>query len=232
MPASQASTIAINVLTAPGAAFSALRERPTLLVPLLLLMAGAAATTFIYMNGVDVAWLVEEQAGQNPDADAEQIAQFAELVARIPQTGLAVLFACVATLSVGIALLLQALYFKIVTWITRDQVSYKHWFSMVTWCSLPSLLASLASIVNLLTSDRSLMPREAINPLSFANLTGLDAADGGTLQQILLNMHPMTLWSLVLMILCYRCFTGRGLAASAGIVVLPTVAIAALAFIF
>jgi hypothetical protein len=228
-----ASLIAMNVLTAPNAAFPALKERPTLLVPLCLLLLAAFLTTFIYMNGVDIEWLFTSQAQGNPEITAEQaerVEQFAEFIGSIPQATLAVLFACAAVASVGIVLLLQSLYFKIVTWITRDGISYKHWFSMVAWCSLPSLLSSLASIVKLLSSDLSLMPRGAINPLSFGNLLAIEPA--GALGRLLANLDPMTLWTVALLILCYGIFTRRSLAASAGIVLLPTIALIALALVF
>jgi hypothetical protein len=101
---------------------------------------------------------------------------------------------------------------------------------MVAWCSLPSLLSSLASIVKLLSSDLSLMPREAINPLSFGNLLGIEPA--GALGRLLANLDPMTLWTVVLLILCYGIFTKRSLAVSAGIVLLPTIALIALALVF
>ena len=229
MSATDATTVGINILTAPAAAFAALKERPTVLVPLLLLLAAAAATAFLYMNGVDILWFFEQQAGQNPDVTEEQAQQFAELIGSIPQAGIAAVLACAAMISVAVLLLLQALYFKIVTWISRDGVSYKHWFSMVAWCALPTLLTSIASIVKLLTSDVSLLPREEINPLSLANLTGIDTASGGALAGLLSNLDLMTLWSLVLMVVCYKTFTGRNYAVSFGIVLLPTVALVTLA---
>ena len=223
----RASIIAVNVLAAPNTAFATLKERPTLLAPLLLLLAAAAVATFLYMNGVDIVWFFEERMQRNPDVNADQIERFNRLIENVPQVGIAVTLSGLSVLGVGFVLLLTALYYKIVTWITRDQVSYQHWFSMVCWCALPSLLSSLASIVNLLTADVSLMPQEAVNPLTFANLAGLEAADDGV-GQLLAGYDPPRIWSLVLMILCYRTFTARSLTASAGIVLVPTVLIVSL----
>lgn len=219
-----AALIAMNIFTAPNAAFAALKARPTLLVPLLLLLAAAVAATFLYMNGVDILWFFEQEMQQNPDVNADQIARFNNFIENVPQPGIAATLSCFSAIGIGVVLLLQALYFKVVTWITRDGVSYQHWFSMVAWCALPQLFTSLASIVNLLTADVSLMPREAVNPLSFANLAGLEYTDAG-IGPLLSGYDPMRIWSLVLMILCYRTFTARSLGASAGIVVLPTLAI-------
>jgi len=227
----RASVIAMNVLTAPNAAFAALKGRPTLLVPLLLLFAAAAAATFLYMNGVDIVWFMEEQMRQNPDLSEEEIGQIGRVFENIPQAASAAAFACFAVLGVAFFLLLQALYFKVVTWITRDGVSYRHWLSMVAWCALPSLLTSVASIVKLLTSDLSLMPSEAVNPLSFANLLGIDTAGTDGLGRLAAGFDPLRLWTIVLLILCYRVFTGRSLAVATAVVLLPTLAIVALTLI-
>ena len=230
MQAANASVIAMNVLTAPNVAFAALKERPSFLVPLLLLLGAAALTTFLYMNGVDLVWFFEQQAQQNPNVTEEQTAAFGRFLSRVPQAGVAVVLALLGVMSVGVLLLLQSFYLKIVTWIARDGVSYKHWFSLAAWCALPSLLTSLASVVNLLTSDLSLMPQQAVNPLSFANLAGLEySADGAG--RLLAGYDPIRIWSLVLMALCYRSFTGRPLIAAAGIVMLPTLVIVTLTLI-
>jgi hypothetical protein len=228
MQATNDSVIAMNVLTAPNLAFAALKERPTLLVPLLLLIAAAVATSFLYMNGVDIVWFFEQQMQQNPDANADQIERFNRFIENVPQVGIAATLSSFAALGVGFALLLQALYFKIVTWITRDQVSYKHWFSMVAWCALPSLLGSLASIVKLLTSDVSLMPSTAVNPLTFANLFGIDTTGAGRLVQLAANIDPMSIWTFVLLIVCYGAFTARNLAVATGVVLVPTLVFVAL----
>lgn len=227
MQSTNASVIAMNVLTAPNAAFAALQEKPTFLVPLLLLIAAAVAASFLYMNGVDIQWWSEQWLRQNPEMSEAQADRLLRLVENVPQVGIAVVAACFATLGVGAVLLVQALYFKVVTWITRDEVSYQHWFSMVCWCALPSLLTSIASIVNLLTSDVSLMPEETVNPLTFANLTGFEASDDGV-RRLLSGYDPMRIWSLALMIVGYRTFAARSLAASAGIVLLPILLLATL----
>jgi hypothetical protein len=213
--------IAAGVFTAPNAAFAALREQPTLLAPLLLLIASAIVTTFLYMSGVDIVWLFEQWLRQNPDASAEQIQRLDRLIRNIPQAGVAATLSCFAALGVGFVLMMQALYYKIISWITRDGVSYRHWFSMVAWCALPSLLSSLASIVNLLTGDAGTMPQDAVNPLSFANLAGIETTDEGV-GSLLAGYDPMQIWSLGLLIFCYRTFSSRSLATSAGIVLLPT----------
>jgi hypothetical protein len=75
------------------------------------------------------------------------------------------------------------------------------------------------------------MPQESVNPLSFANLTGLETADDSA-ARLLASYDPLRIWSLVLMVLCYRTFTARSLAASTGVVLAPTLLILSLTLLF
>ena len=63
--------------------------------------------------------------------------------------------------------------------------------------------------------------------LTFANLTGFEASDDGV-RRLLSGYDPMRIWSLALMIVGYRTFAARSLAASAGIVLLPILLLATL----
>ena len=70
--------------------------------------------------------------------------------------------------------LIQALYFKIVSAITKDGLLYKQFFALVCWSSMPILLSYLAQIVGLVISDVSLLPAtENLLRLVAAALFGL-----------------------------------------------------------
>ena len=66
MAESSSLAIAMNIFTAPSAAFAALKERPRVWLPLLLLLGGYAAVSFMYMNSVDLGWFMDAQLAQNP----------------------------------------------------------------------------------------------------------------------------------------------------------------------
>jgi hypothetical protein len=224
-----AASIAVNVFTSPSEAFRAIKDKPRVWLPLILLLAGVAAVTFIYMNGVDIQWYFERQLGANPRMTEAQAEQAAATVASLPQVGIAASASLAGTAGLVILLLLQALYLKLVGLFTKDGIRYGQWFGLIVWTSLPSLLGYLATLVNLLTNDITLLPQERINPLTFASLIGLGSIGDGTLDQIVMNMGPLTLWSLLLMMLGYRKFTSRSTAAAAAVVLAPTAIIAALA---
>lgn len=219
---SSASDIAVNIFTSPGAAFAAIREKPRFLLPLALILVLAGITTFIFMNGVDFQYMMEESVAANPDASEQDLAnarQFGEVIGSIPSVGLAAGATVLAIISAIVVYLLQALYFKLVSLVTRDGVTYKTWFSVVCFCSLPVLIRYLATLVNLLTSDISLMSQTDVNPLAFSNLFGIEAASVGS--GILANLDVTTLWSVALVILAYKAMTGKGIGTAAAIVLAP-----------
>jgi len=215
-----ASSIAINTFASPREAFTALKQQPKFLLPFLVLLLASALVTFLYMNGVDIAWLIENAMLRNPNADPAMATQAADAVAGLPQSALAAAAAVGAMIALSIWMLIQALYFKIFSLLAKDGVSYKLWFGIVAFCSLPAVLRHLAGTASLLVNDISMMPGELLNPLSAARLLGLEPS-GRFFDQYVLNLDPMSLWTLALLVIAHRVIAGRSLAAALAIVVAP-----------
>ena len=87
MAESSTLAIAMNIFTAPSAAFTALKERPRVWLPLLLLLGGYAAVNVVYVNSVDMGWFMETQLASNPTMTEAQREQAATAAAR-PFAGL------------------------------------------------------------------------------------------------------------------------------------------------
>src|SRR5688572_28710434 len=83
MAESSSLALAMNVFTAPSEAFAALKERPRVWLPLLLLIIGYAAVSFTYMNSVDIGWFMENQLAQNPSMTEQQRADAAAAAADV-----------------------------------------------------------------------------------------------------------------------------------------------------
>jgi hypothetical protein len=222
----------INIFASPGEVFASLKEKPRFLAAWLLIAIAGAVVQFFYFSGVDVAWFFEEQLLANPNTTQDQAEQAVRLFTSIPQAGLAIVFALITAFFLTLVFLIQALYFKIASQFTKDGLSYKHLFSLVCWSSMPGLLTSVASIVNLVTKDTSLMPATDINPLTFWGLLDLEPLGTGTLDGIVTNTDPMAIWSLVLLIFGYKIMSGKDWATAAIVAIIPTALIFGLAFIF
>jgi hypothetical protein len=225
-------TTIINIFASPAEAFASLKEKSRFLAALLLIVLAAALVQFLYFSGVDIAWFFEEQMLANPNTTQEQVEQTIRFMTSIPQSGLAVVFALITAFFVTVVFLIQALYFKIASQFTKDGLSYKRLFTLVCWASMPGLLTSIASMVKVLTSDVSLMSATELNPLAFWELLNLEPMGAGTLDGIVMNTDPMTIWSLVLLILGYKIFSEKDWATAVIIASIPTALTFGLAFIF
>ena len=232
MASNSAAAIAVNVLTSPGEAFRTIKEKPSFVLPLVLLLVIPAIAQYIYVSGVDIQWLTAQQLAAATDLTEAQIEQQSQAAAEAPRGVIAGFGALAAMLFVGILMLLQGLYFRIASAVTKSGLLYKQTFSLVCWAGLPSVLTSVASIANLLASDISLMPATEINPLAIWALLNLEPLGTGTLDQIVMNLDPLALWGLALTIIGYKIMSGKDYLTAAIIGLLPTALIVGLAFAF
>jgi hypothetical protein len=219
-------TIAVNVFTSPREAFAAIREKPRFWFPLLLVLAMSGAAAAIYMMGVDLAWFYEEQLSNSaPNLSDAEIEQATTFVAQAPKALIAGAATLSTTIFLSIIYLLSALYYRIVSGFTKDGIRYAQWFGLVCWCALPAVLTQIATIVNLSTSDVTMMPQTEVNPLAIPSLLGMDVGGNTPLARIATYLDPTTIWTAVLTIFGYRAWTGKSILVSTLIVITPLVLI-------
>jgi hypothetical protein len=231
--ASQSSfAIAANIFVAPNEAFAAIRERPNVLLPLILILGTYGIVSFSFTYSVDVPWFMEQQinmsAGDLTPSEREAAIEASSNMA----PGV---LGAISTVSSSIFILLWtflvALYYTGVSFATGDGIKLKQWYGLVVWCALPILLGLVASIVNIFISDARFMLQEDINPLSFNNLLSIDTEGFSTLQRILASLDLSTVWSLALTIIGYQTWTQRSIYKAAGIVLGPFVVIFGIAML-
>ncbi len=115
------------VFATPSGAFAGLRNERPILLPILLLVAGAAVGLTTFMVSLDT-----------PIANDAGILQPTMIAALV--------------LSAAAAVTVLLLMFAFVLWIagnvTRDGVSFHDSVSLVAWASLPTLLADIARVAD------------------------------------------------------------------------------------
>jgi hypothetical protein len=238
MADNSAGSVLVNIFTAPSAAFAAIKELPRPSLPLLILAVGTFAVQFTYMQGVDFAWLMDQQLQAGPAAGQmtdEQRRETVDAMTRIPPTVLGAAQGGGGALVILIIYSLTALYYTGVSFATRDGVKYKQWLALIAWCSLPSVFGMLASFVNLQVTDARFLLQERMNPLSFGSLLDLDPAGATIVQRILMSLDVTVLWAIVLQILGYQYFTQKSIVTATIVVFGPLaliVGISALAALF
>jgi len=213
--------VATNIFTAPGEAFAAIKERPSPWFPLLLLLLVYCAISFVYVNSVDLAWMIDQQLRAAGTLTDEQRSQAVDTAMRLSPTVYGAIAITSFTVIILIVFALVALYYTGVSFFTNTGVKFKQWFAMSIWCTLPVVIGLLATLVNLLASDVRFLPQEALNPLSFGNLLAIDNEGLPTLQRVLLQLDPTTIWSLVLTVFGYQVFSQRSIVHAAVVVLAP-----------
>jgi hypothetical protein len=221
-----------NIFTAPSKAYPYIKERPNPWLPLLVLMFGYAAVGFVYLQVVDLPWMLERQLSQGGNLTEAQLDQAVEGALQISPTVYGVIGAVTSPLGFLLILALISLYYTAVSFASNDGVKYGQWFALNAWCALPAVLGLIASLVNLLINDARFLPQEQINPLSFGSLLAIDGEGAPIVQRILLGLDPATVWSTVLMILGYQAFTQRSVVRATVVVMGPLALIVLVSSLF
>lgn len=164
--------IAQALVFEPRKAFAELDARPRFWWPLLVLAIGSAALALWYASVVDLEWLVHQQMSNSSfgaNMTDDEIARLARQAAG--QQGFrAVLGACANALIIALGMLISALYFLLAGKVTGVDRSFRHWFSLACWVSLPTVLALVAGAFVLFTATTSQIPQESLQPLSLNEL--------------------------------------------------------------
>ncbi|HSC17187.1 MAG TPA: YIP1 family protein [Gammaproteobacteria bacterium] len=221
-----------NIFTAPSLAFAAIKERPNPWLPLLVLMTGVFLQQFMYMQAVDYPWLMDQQLQQAGGMTEEQRAQTVDMMTSLPPSVMGTIYGVGGAISVLVIYALIALYYLGVSFATNDKTKYQQWLALIAWCSLPSVLGIIASLVNLQVTDaRFLLPTQ-LNPLSFGSLLNLDPQGATTVETTLMALDVTIFWSTVLQILGYQAFTQRSFTFATAVVLGPLALIALIASLF
>lgn len=214
----------IDIIAAPSAAFTRLKEKPTILFPLLLVLLATSSVQVGYILLTDRGFLVEQQLDQVRavfgNLSAAQIEQMEQQMLEQSSTAM-ILNAGISTLLVLFVIMaLYALYLKFVSKFSFVDFGWKAWMSLVSWTSVPVVFGALASWVVLLTNTNGQVPMMELNTLNFSNLLGLDAQGGP-----LAYLTPLYFWSFALLALGYQNWTKKGLVASALVSLAPYILI-------
>ncbi|MCP5144020.1 MAG: YIP1 family protein [Gammaproteobacteria bacterium] len=210
----------VDIFVAPKAVFARLLHKPTVLLPLLLVVLSVASIQVGYITTTDKGFLVDqfiEQAlARRPDADEAQLRGVYE---NLSPTTLIASAAISSAIFITVILLVNALYLSFISKFGHESHRYKHWLSLVCWTGLPVVLTALAAWVTMLTGNGQ-VSLTALQPLSMDSLLGLNSG-----KQILQNLSLPQFWAMGLLVLGYRHFTGASLAKSAVVTLAPYVII-------
>lgn len=214
-----------NIITTPTTAFYALKEKPSVLFPFALIIAASVAMMACFFVTVDFTWLIDQmvtaQSVGKSDAEIEGIQKGMDMMS-IKVMGISSIVGMIFGVSLYFTVFAGYL-FLVNKLITTESISFKSWFSLVCWCSIPFIFSSLASILNILLANGQIT-LEAMNPLSFNNLF-FHLSPTDKLFGPVNSWDPITIWSIVLTVLGVKQWTGKSLLTSTAIVLAPSLII-------
>ncbi len=209
-----------NIITEPRLVFPELREKPTFIFPLLLLIAASIATLSYFFATVDFAWMIDQavQVGGKSDAEREAMQKSMDQISIEMMGGSSI---AGAVIGIPLAVSILAIYLSLVNkLLDSESLSFKSWFSLVCWCSIPSLFTSLTSLINVIQANGQIT-LGAVNPISFNSLF-FNFNASNPLFGLLNSLDPMVIWGKVLLIFGFNHWTNSSLVKSTAIVIAPS----------
>lgn len=142
----------IDVFLEPAKLWSAQKERPTFLVPALLVAVATVLSTGLYFFNVDPQWFVDHQLqAMGQEMSASEIEKMKDVMPGARTQGL---IAAVSTpIVLAIVFALTALYYLLAGKVAGHAVSYRHGLSLAAWAAMPMLVGAVVSIIGIFTSS-------------------------------------------------------------------------------
>jgi hypothetical protein len=214
----------VNIIAAPRLAYEQLRNKPTMLFPIVLLLVVISATTFTFFQLANPDLLIDDllqQAGDDmSDAEREQALAGMQSMPASPLKWFSTLSGSMGLL---VMLLLHAGYYYLTSMFNGTKIGFKLWLSFVAWSNIPTLFASIAGLATLLLASGH-VPLMEINPFTLSNLLRLES-DNPALVSVMNNLDLTRLWSVGLMLIGYRIWTQKSWLHCCTVVMLPLLVI-------
>jgi len=212
----------VDIITDPKKALAGAGENTGWLwLPLILIIAVPLLVTSYYFQTVDFDWFFDQMV-------ATAAAQGNEIPAEAKD------FLTPTTLTVGaifgiaivvpLVMAITALYLNLVNKSTSsDERGFGSWFALTAWAGMPSVLASLASLVFYLTAGTNQISAEELQFFS-ANALITHYPTGHPMAAIMTAISPFLFWSIGLYTVGIMQWTKRTLVPSLIIAAIPTIA--------
>ena len=157
----------INIFLEPAKVFDALREKPTFLAPMLVVVLVGMASVLAYFLQVDPAWFEQHQLAQvratNPEMSEAELRQMQQFMpgARMSM----VIMMVMSVLGPVLIWVLLAVYYLLAGKVAGHEVGFRRGISLGAWSAMPMALASLMAFVGTFVSS----PQTGLEQLQYLN---------------------------------------------------------------
>lgn len=215
-----AAAALVDIITDPKKALAGAGENTGWLwLPLVLIIGVPLAVTSYYFQTVDFDWFFDQMvavaASQGNEMPAEARNFFTPTTMTVGSiVGIAVI--------VPIIMAITSLYLNLVNKsTTSDERGFGSWFALSAWAGVPSILASIATLIFYLMSGTNQIGMEELQFFS-ANALITHYPNGHPMAAIMTSITPFLFWSIGLYTVGIMQWTKRALVPSLIIAVIPT----------
>jgi hypothetical protein len=207
----------VALITNPSRAFNELEKSPRYAAPMILLLVANIGLIIWFYAIVDVDSLVNHMLAARPLTDAQR-AQAAGLITRNTLLFGALI---VGLLTLFVTQVVQAFYFFFTYEFLDVQRSFRQWFALTWWCSLPQLITTAAAAVIILFSHAS-ASAGVLSPFSLNQLFfHFDPEDNG--YSLLNSITLVQVLTVLLMVIGAHTWSKRSWVLDVVVVILPRV---------
>lgn len=194
----------VDIFLQPSKVFAAERERPTFMVPWLVLVALTVAFTLTYFFRVDPSWYADHMFDASRGSMSAK--QMAQAKAMMPGTHAMGMIGAVGTvITLALAFAVTGLYFWLASKVTGRSFGFRHGLSLAAWSAMPAALGTLVGLVGALTMS----PQTGIESLMLTHVDPLlvSIPVGQPGRRLAQAVDLLSLWTLFLGALGWRVFT-------------------------
>lgn len=142
----------IDIFLDPAKVWTQLKDRPTFLLPALVVAGAMTLAAVLYFFHVDPVWFADHQVqAVGKDMSASEIAQMQKFMPGART--LAWISAGTTLLSFAIIYALVAVYYLLAGKVAGHEVSFRRGLALAAWSTMPMVVAALVSIIGTYTSS-------------------------------------------------------------------------------
>jgi Yip1 domain len=212
----------INIFLEPGKVFAELKEKPTFIVPFIILSLTTMVMTFMYFNKVDSAWFIDHTllaGGQEMTA-----AEMAQAKSIMPGAKMMGYISLVTTpITMVFVFLISSLYYLLASKISGTAIGFKHALSLAAWSSMPLVLGTIVALVGVFTMS----PQTSIESLMLTNLDPLliQLPIDSPWKRLASSFSFLSFWNIFLAALGWKIWGKTSWAEAITVAVIPSIVI-------
>jgi len=212
----------INIYLEPGKVFAELKDKPTFIVPFVVLSLTMMLMTFMYFSKVDSAWFIDHTllaGGQEMTA-----AEMAQAKSFMPGAKMMGYIALVTTpITMVFIFLISSLYYLLASKISGTAIGFKHTLSLAAWSSMPLVLGSIVALVGVFMMS----PQTSLESLMLTNLDPLllQLPIDSQWKKLATSFSFLSLWSIFLAALGWKTWGKTSWAEASTVAVIPSIVI-------